>query len=311
MKQTNSTLILALKGMMMGIAEVVPGVSGGTIAFITGIYERLINSIKSFGPEAIKAYRTDGPAGAWKAVDGGFLLRLFAGMIGGIVVGVFGITYLLEHHTLLVWAFFFGLILASAIYVGRQVPRWGIGHIVGLIAAAVFAYGLTTLSPAQGTDAYWMLFLSGALAVSALLLPGLSGSFVLLLLGMYQIVTSSVRRILEEQSGADLLRMIVFGLGMVVGVVTFSRILSWTFKHHKNLTLAVLTGFMLGSLNKVWPWRNVLSTRLNSHGEEVPFLEAPVLPASYTADPQIMGVLVLMLIGFLGVFALEWAGKRT
>ena len=303
--------LLALKGMTMGMAEVVPGVSGGTIAFITGIYERLINAIKSFGPIGLAAYRREGAAGAWRAIDGNFLLTLFAGMFGGIVIGIFGITYLLENYTLQVWGFFSGLIAASAIYVGRQVGRWHWQEVSALLLAAVFAYVLTVMSPARGTDAYWMLFASGALAVSALLLPGLSGSFVLLLLGMYRIVTGAVRRILEDFLVADVLRMAVFGLGMLVGVVTFSRLLSWTFKRFERITLATLTGFMLGSLNKVWPWRNVLTYRQNSQGKQVPFLEEAVLPTHYGGDPEVLWVIVWALVGFVGVFALERLGDTT
>ena len=311
MSSNSARVLLALKGMTMGMAEVVPGVSGGTIAFITGIYERLINAIKSFGPQAVDAYRTDGVAGVWRAVDGQFLLTLFAGMFGGIVIGIFGITYLLENYTLQVWGFFSGLIAASAIYVGRQVTRWRWQEVVALLLAAAFAYALTVMSPAEGTDAYWMLFLSGALAVSALLLPGLSGSFVLLLLGMYRIVTGSVRRILEDFAVADILKMFVFGLGMIVGVVTFSRVLSWTFKRYESLTLATLTGFMIGSLNKVWPWRNVLTYRENSQGKQVPFLEEAVLPVNYTGDPEVLWVIIWAVIGFAGVFILERLGKRV
>ena len=309
MTSNSARAVLALKGMLMGMAETVPGVSGGTIAFITGIYERLINAIKSFGPDALAAYRANGFTGAWRAVDGNFLLVLFVGMFGGIVIGVFGISYLLENYTLLVWAFFSGLIAASAIYVGRQVGTWRWKEILALLLAAVFAYGLTVMSPAQGTDAYWMLFVSGALAVSALLLPGLSGSFVLLLMGMYQIVLGAARGLLESAALADFLRLTAFGLGMIVGVVTFSRLLSWTFRNYERLTLAALTGFMLGSLNKVWPWRNVLTYRANSHGDQVPFLEEAVLPTHYAGDPQVLWVLVWMLVGFAGVFLVERLGK--
>ena len=312
MSSKRARAVLALKGMTMGMAEVVPGVSGGTIAFITGIYERLINAIKSFGPIAVDGYREGGFAGLWRAVDGKFLLTLLIGMVGGIVIGIFGITYLLRNYTLLVWAFFSGLIAASAIYVGRQVPHWRWKEGVALVLAALFAYTLTVSSPARGTDAYWMLFLSGALAVSALLLPGLSGSFVLLLLGMYRIVMGAVRRILESAAVEDLLRILVFGLGMLVGVATFSRVLSWTFKRYESVTLATLTGFMLGSLNKVWPWRNVLTYREDSHGQRVPFLEEAVSPAAYAGgDPQVLGVLVWALVGFAGVFLLERLGSRS
>jgi putative membrane protein len=309
MENLAEKITLALKGMAMGIAEVIPGVSGGTIAFITGIYERLINTIKTIlGPDLFAAFRRGGVRGAWREADGAFLLNLGIGMVAGIVVGVFGVTYLLEHYPVLLWAFFFGLIVASAIYIGRQVDRWQWRQITALVLGAAIAYYITVATPAQGSDALWMVFLAGAIAISALILPGISGSFMLLLMGMYTLIIPSVKSALQTFDTQSLIILVAFGLGCLVGLATFSRVLSWTFRHYRDTTLAMLTGFMIGSLNKIWPWRNVIATRVDSSGEEVPFLERSVLPQAFEGEPMIAGVIVLMLIGFFSVFLIERVG---
>lgn len=305
----------------MGVAETVPGVSGGTIAFITRIYERLLKSIRSFGPEAINAWKTNGWSGAWRAIDGNFLVFLFGGMVLGIGLGVFGMSYLLDTYPLPVWGFFFGLILASAVYIGRQVTDWSVGKVAGLAVAAAVAYYVTIATPAQGSESLLYVFACGVIAISALMLPGLSGSFMLLLLGMYQFILHDTLKegILEERSLASVLILAVFGLGCLVGVLTFSRVLSWLFDNYRNFTLASLTGFMLGSLNKVWPWQQVLDTRINSKGEEQVLFSDSVLPITFSQlsdnflygnEPQILAVSIAMLVGFGLVFAIERAGSK-
>ena len=252
-------LQLMLKGMAMGIAEVIPGVSGGTIAFITGIYEQLLASIKAFGPSLITDFRKGGFTQVWKSVDGNFLAVLLLGMVSGLIVGVFGVTHLLENYPEFLWAFFFGLIISSAIYIGRQVDQWGLTEIVSIAIGTAAAYYITVASPAQGNEALWFVFLCGAIAISALILPGISGSFMLLLMGMYAYIVPTVKEALSTFELESLTIVFVFGLGCLTGLMTFSRILSWTFKNYRKPTLALLTGFMLGSLNKLWPWRNVIS----------------------------------------------------
>ncbi|MCB0644431.1 MAG: DUF368 domain-containing protein [Phaeodactylibacter sp.] len=310
MEQNNWRLWTALKGMAMGIAEVIPGVSGGTIAFITGIYERLINAIKAFGPQAIQGLRQDGLKGGWKAVDGNFLFFLIAGMAVGVIAGVFGITYILEHYPPLIWAFFFGLIIASVLYMVRQVPQWNVVNVLALILAGALAYWITIAAPAQGTDALWFVFISGAIAISAMILPGISGSFMLLLMGMYTLIIPSVKEALKTFETQSLIILVVFALGCVLGLAVFSRILSWTFERYRSTTLAALTGFMLGSLNRIWPWRNVLSYRTNSRGESVPFREANVWPGSYEGDPLILGAVVCLILGFGLVFLLDRMDRK-
>jgi len=295
----------------MGIAEVIPGVSGGTIAFITGIYEKLLNTIKAFHPSLIGTFKEEGIGGVWSAINGTFLVTLLVGMATGVIVGVFGVTHLLETYPEMLWAFFFGLIISSAIFIGKQVEGWGATEIIALITGTAMAYYITVASPAQGNEALWFVFLSGAIAISALILPGISGSFILLLMGMYSFVLPTVKTALKTFDTESLLIVGTFAAGCLVGLMTFSRVLSWTFKNYKNPTLALLTGFMLGSLNKLWPWRNVVSTRINSKGKEVPFIEESVLPNNYDSEPFIIAVVICMIIGFLSVFLIEKLGAKT
>lgn len=287
----------------MGIAEVIPGVSGGTIAFITGIYGTLLSSIKNIlGPESWIALKKEGVAGWWKKISGSFLIFLIAGMIGGLVIGIFGITYLLDTFPLLLWSFFFGLILASAVYVGQKVPHWNLYNLIILAIGFGIAFSLTFLQPGMGKENMWFVFLSGAIAISALILPGVSGSFILLLLGMYTIVLPAAKSALTNFDPASLQLLAFFATGCLIGLALFSRILSWAFKNYEGLTLALLTGFILGSLGKIWPWRNVLTYRTNSKGESVPFLEDIVWPGKFEGDPMIIGCLLAILLGILVVY---------
>lgn len=302
----------------MGMAEVVPGVSGGTIAFITGIYERLIDTIKHIlGPEVWRSLRQDGLVSAWQRANGTFMLFLLIGMAVGIIVGVFGITHLLEHYPILLWAFFFGLIVASAVYIGRQVERWRSSEVAVLVVGTIVAYIITIASPAEGSTQLWMVFLSGMIAISALILPGISGSFILLLMGMYTIIIPTIKTALKTLAPESLVVLGVFGLGCLIGLATFSRVLSWTFKHYHNLTLAVLTGFMLGSLNKIWPWRKAV-LGLTEEGELVMLQpgmvvdkviqEVNLMPMQYAEEvgpAYLGGAIVCMLAGLGIVFLLD------
>lgn len=311
-------ILLAMKGMAMGMAEVVPGVSGGTIAFITGIYERLIFAIKSIDAELLKLIFSGRLVAAWKKIDGSFLLTLAIGMVIGIGVGVFVITWFLENKPLAIWSFFFGLILASCYIIGKDVDRWNWPVILSLILGAVLVYYVTVAVPMTGRTELWYVFLCGVVAISALLLPGLSGSFILLLLGMYTMIIPRVKEVLTgDFSGLPIL--LSFAVGCVVGVLSFARILTWAFKNYKNTTLAFLTGLMIGSLNKVWPWQEVISTRINSEGEKVVAFSKSVLPQSfasldenffYGTDPQLPESLSYMAFGLTLVLALAFVGKK-
>lgn len=293
----------ALKGMAMGIAEVIPGVSGGTIAFITGIYERLLQSIKSFSPKLFTVLKNEGFASVWKTIDGNFLLSLFTGMILGFGIFLQIITWLLDNHSLLLWAFFFGLILGSCLFIGKKINHWNIAKIILLICSASLAYYITITSPSTGSESKIYIFFCGLIAISALMLPGLSGSFMLLLMGMYRFILNSIKDL-------DFQVILTFGLGALIGVFSFAHVLTWAFKNYKDLTLTFMTGLMLGSLNKIWPWRHILSYRTNSHGEKVPFLESSVLPWNFNGDPKILFCLLLMFIGLISVMILEKFGDN-
>lgn len=305
----------------MGAADVVPGVSGGTIAFITGIYEELLRSIKSIDLEAIKLLFKEGPKAFWEKINGTFLLVLFTGIIASVISLAKAISYLLEAHPVLIWSFFFGLIIASAIYIGKGIPKWNIVSVFSMLAAAAFAFYITMATPTQGPDALWFIFVSGFIAICAMILPGISGSFILLLLGSYPIVLGTVSETLSalkvgnwDVVTSGIILIVVFILGCLIGLLSFARLLSWLFSSYHNLTLAILTGFMIGSLNKVWPWKETIETRVNSKGQEVPFLQENVLPAVYeqinNVPSQLLPAIVLMVFGFGIVFLLEGLAKK-
>jgi len=300
-----------LKGAAMGIVEVIPGVSGGTIAFITGIYERLLLSIKSFGPQALKAWRSGGFKAFWKAIDGNFIASLLAGMATGLIFGVFVITWVFENYPVLLWAFFFGLIAGSVIFVGRRIEKWNTPVLVSLVIGTGVAFFISIAAPAQGSEAWWYIILSGTLAISALMLPGISGSFILLLLGMYTYIIPTVKHALITFELESLKILIIYAFGSIIGLVLFSRIVTWTLEKYHDSTMALLTGFMLGSINKLWPWRNVLEYRLDSKGLEVPLVERVVLPGQLDGEPFIFGVIILAVVGFISVFLLEWLGTGS
>ena len=309
-------LSIALKGAAMGMAEVVPGVSGGTIAFVTGIYERLLESITAFHPKLLSLYKTGGIRAVWLEIQGPFLLNLLIGMAVGLGVGVFAITYFLETFPPIIWAFFFGLILASAWYIGRMVSPWSITSVLAILVGFGVALAIVMGTPGQGNTSLWFVFLSGVIAISALLLPGISGSFILLLLGMYSYIVPTVKSALSGGGSEDYMVIITFALGCLTGLATFSRFLSWLFKRFPQPTLALLTGFMLGSLYKLWPWKQVTSYLtddqgvriLDDHGLPKILTEAPVSPALYEATTglpdyswqavlaAVFGVLLILLL---------------
>ena len=291
----------------MGAADIVPGVSGGTVAFITGIYEKLIDSIGSLGPGTLSILVKQGPLAAWRSFNGSFLLTLMLGILTSIFTLSKMLSHLLQTQPELLWSFFFGLILISAIHIGRQIPKWHVATVVALMAGALAAFVITLISPQQLALNPLTLFIAGSIAICAMVLPGISGSFILLLMGMYAHVIGAVKAL-------DLVNLGIFAAGCLVGLLLFTRLLSWLLHHHHNVTMAVLTGFMLGSLNKVWPWKHTLSTRINSHGEVVPVDQANVLPQQYLEltgqDPKLLFSLVLMVIAVVLVLSLERLEQR-
>jgi len=292
-------LIILLKGIAMGAADVVPGVSGGTIAFISGIYEELLSSISGINIANLKLLKKEGFKAAWKAINGNFLLALLSGIFISIVSLAKLISWLLENKPILVWSFFFGLVLASILYVAKQLTKWNAVTITLLILGAIVAYFITTLQPAiSESSSLIFYFFAGALAICAMILPGISGSFILVLLGAYKPVLDAIHN-------RDVKLLSVVAFGAVVGLLSFSKILRWLFDHHKNYTLAVLTGFILGSLNKIWPWKETLTWRLNSHGIKVPFNEQSISPFSFEGDSQLAMAIILSIIGFAVIILLE------
>ena len=215
------------------------------------------------------------------------------------------ISWLLDTHPVLLWSFFFGLVVASVIYVAKQIEKWNVFSVILLIITTVLAYVITTLPPLVSEDSSMpFLFLAGAIAICAMILPGISGSFILVLLGAY-------KPVLNALTNKNIPVIVVFMLGAIVGLLSFSRVLKWLFANYKNLTLAALTGFIIGSLNKIWPWKKVLTYRINSHGEKVPFNEESILPSSFDGDPQIMYAFLLALAGFGLILLLEKLAQKN
>ncbi|WP_321286011.1 DUF368 domain-containing protein [uncultured Sunxiuqinia sp.] len=300
-------LLITLKGMGMGAADVVPGVSGGTIAFITGIYQELIDSIKSVNLHSLKLFFTGKFKEFWIEINGNFLLAVVFGIGISVLSLAKGLKYLLENHPILIWSFFFGLIIASAIYVGKDIKQWKIGTIVSMIAGAVIAYFITIVTPAEAHSSYAFVFLSGSIAICAMILPGISGSFILVLLGMYKFILGAV-------SSFNLPVIAVFLVGAALGIILFSNLLSWLLKRYYDLTIALLVGFMIGSLNKVWPWKETVETFIDRHGEVKPLIEENILPTSYETisgiQPQLAGAIGLATLGFALIFIIEGISKK-
>jgi len=292
-------LVIGLKGMGMGAADVVPGVSGGTIAFISGIYEELLGSISNVNLDLFKTLKKDGLKAAWTQLNGNFLASLFIGIFISIISLAKVIKYLLENEPILLWSFFFGLVLASIIYIAKQITKWNVISVVVLVLGAFLAYYITTLNPLVSENSSPLfIFLAGAIAICAMILPGISGSFILVLLGAY-------KPVLDALNNRDFKTILVFMAGAIIGLLTFSRVLKWLFKHYKNITLAALTGFIIGSLNKIWPWKQTLTWRTNSHGVEVPFNQQSVSPFSFNGDAELTMAIVLAVVGFVIILGME------
>lgn len=298
--------LLYAKGLAMGAADVVPGVSGGTIAFISGIYDELLRSIARV-PEATLSLLRGRIRDAWQMANATFLLVLLCGIMTSILSFARLITYLMAQHPIPLWSLFFGLILVSTYVVGREIGRWNWTRVLSFVLGLAFAYWITVAAPMQWGSDLPALFLAGAIAICAMILPGISGSFILLLLGLYSVVLGAVKEL-------DLLVLAVFASGCLVGILSFARLLSWLLSRWRDLSLAFLTGLMLGSLNKVWPWKEVVCWRLDSKGEQVPLLESNLLPGQFAdisgQDPQLLLAVVLAVGGIALVLGLEWLASR-
>ena len=292
-----------LKGLGVGIANIIPGVSGGTIALITGIFVRLINAIKSFGIQAVKLLFQGRFKEFAKHTDLYFLIAVFAGVFVAIVslAKIFG--YLFDHYPVYIWSFFFGLVLASVYFVGKRVDRWTVSVIISLMIGTAIAVVVSFFNPATQNEGFFYLFLCGIVAVCSMILPGLSGSFVLILLGNYQLVA------IDAINNRDLAILFPVLIGAVVGLIAFSHLLSWVFKHFKDQTIALLTGFILGSLNILWPWKKATylvdeaGEFILRKGEKVVAKYVSILPDAM--DTEVWIAIFLVVVGITSIVALE------
>lgn len=306
-----------LKGIAMGAADVVPGVSGGTIAFISGIYERLINAIRSINGKALQYLFKLDFKGLWSHIDANFLIALLAGIFTSLLSLSRLVLYLMENHPILLWSFFLGLVLASAFTVGRKINQWNIGTVLALLVGIAVAFYVTVAVPVDTPTALWFIFLSGAVAICAMILPGISGSFILLLMGKYHYIFSIIKEITVFRfTFENISTLLTFLVGCVVGLLSFSHVLNWMLKKYHNLTIALLTGFMIGSLNKVWPWRQVTQTYIDSKGNEKTLLDKSILPNVYEQvtgkDAELFFAFVLIILGFAIVYLIEkWSANKN
>lgn len=294
-------LILTLKGFCMGTADVVPGVSGGTIAFITGIYEELLNAVRSFDLSFLKLVASLKIRDAMNHTSWQFLMALLIGILTAVFTLAKLLSWLLHHHPVLIWSFFFGLILASALTISRFTSQWKPTHTLWMAVGTIGAYFLVGMVPVSTPNTIWFLFMSGAVAICAMILPGISGSFILVLLGKYEYILNAVNE-------RDILTLLLVASGAVAGLAAFARLLSWLLKRYHDVTMAILTGFMLGSLRKVWPWKKTVESILDAHGNSIILSQANILPPQWNLEVSF--ALFLAVLGFFLVLSLNrLAGK--
>lgn len=333
MRNLKDYFLIGIKGMAMGAADAVPGVSGGTIAFIAGIYEELIETISNVNLNLFKTLFTKGFKSFWHQLNGNFILALLSGIIISFVTFMRIAKYLLEHQPIYIWSFFFGLIIASIFLVAKQITKWRFSTYLFLLIGAVLAFYITTLPALGSNNNAFFLVLAGAIAICAMILPGISGSFILVILGAYKSLSDAIH-------DWDFKKIALFVLGALIGLLSFSRVLKWFFKHYHNTTLAILTGFIFGSLNKVWPWKtttlvmeqdtgriidfsevsslgtlNVYQQKIGNFDNYKIVLEQSVLPNTFTeaniqADAQLFAAILFAVLGFLTIYLLEHFGNK-
>lgn len=307
-RQLKDYIAIFFRGILMGAADAVPGVSGGTIAFITGIYEELIESIRRFDLHALSLLLKRDFNELWTYVNASFLLSLLAGILVSLASAAHLVLFMLEQYPEILWAFFFGLILASTWVVSGHIPKWDFQLTLLFMVGAALAYALTRLAPTEIEVTSLTIFCAGAIAICAMILPGISGSFILLLLGMYSTIFGAIK-------GFDLNVIGLFLLGCIVGIMSFSRVLNWLFHHYRSVTLALMSGFLLGSLNKVWPWKYTSAYTINRHGEPVPVTQHNVSPLSYeslTGESSflLMSIMAFTIGGLMVIFMEKGASSQ-
>ena len=294
-------IVLGVKGFCMGASDVVPGVSGGTMAFILGIYEELIDAIKSFDLKGLQFFVTMKFRPLLDRISWQFLLAVGIGILAAIFSLSKLLSWLLQNRPVFIWSFFLGLILASVLSVSRRVEAWRILTWLCLVGGTLGSYFLVGLVPVATPNDYWFIFLCGAVAICAMILPGISGSYILVLLGKYQYVLDAVNH-------RDFLVLGLVAAGACVGIIAFSRILGWLLKNYHDLMVATLTGLMIGSLRKVWPWKETLESVVDSHGQMVPLVQSNILPGQWNGE--VLAALSLMVAGLLAVLFLDRLGNR-
>lgn len=291
----------------MGTADVIPGVSGGTIAFITGIYDELLKSIKSVDIDALKLLSQFKIKAFWQHINGNFLISILIGIAISIISLAKLMSFLLMNHPILVWSFFFGLIIISALIVARNIHEKNWKTILVGILGIIIAYTISELTPAQSPESWWFVIIAGSLAICAMILPGISGAFILLILGKYSYILGAL-----NERNIPVIALFMFGC--IVGLLLFSRVISWLLDNFHSITIAMLAGFMIGSLNTVWPWKIIDSYRINSHGEQVPYLDHNVLPHQYLQEtgnnPHIVEAILLASLGIFIVVLIEKIANR-
>lgn len=290
----------------MGAADVVPGVSGGTIAFITGIYDELLDSLRNCNPAALLVIKDRGIKAFWQHINGNFLVALFGGVLLSLKTFAALIEMALATKPIWVWAFFFGLIIASVVLLMRHMPNWRAKDIFALFIGAVFVAGLSIVSPGQLPGVWWTMFLGGFVAICAMILPGISGSFLLLLAGLYPVFIGAINDL-------EWVLLISFASGAACGLMVFSRFLSWLLHHYHQITVATLIGFLVGSLNVTWPWKLPLETTVNRHGEVIVLKSENVLPEAFAAAGNQSDVVIVIALCIGGVFlvlATEWIATK-
>lgn len=294
---------ISLKGLAMGAADAVPGVSGGTIAFISGIYEELITTISNINVSLFKILFSKGFKTFWEKANGNFVLALLSGVIISYVSFMKLAKYLLENHPVLIWSFFFGLIIASIYFVGKQITKWNVPVSIAFIIGSGIAYYITSLPAISDNTNDYFLFVAGAIAICAMILPGISGSFILIVLGAYKTLSDAIHDI-------HIKKIILFIAGAAIGLLSFSHVLKWLFKNYHNITLALLTGFIIGSLDKVWPWKKTITWYTDSKGLASPLLQESISPFNFDGDSKLLLAIILIILGFLTIFILEKVGSK-
>ena len=294
--------------MAMGAADIVPGVSGGSIALIAGIYQQLLDSINAFNLDNLSLLKSLRIKEFYARVNGNFLLSLVLGILTSIFSLSRVITFLMEEHPIPLWSFFSGLILISAFLILKEIKQWNVGLVLAIAAGTAFAWWVTNLPPTTTPDAHWFTFVAGAIAICAMILPGISGSFVLLILGQYE-------RILQAVLDKDIFTLALFASGCLVGILSFSRVVSYLLRRFHTATIGLLSGFMLGSVNELWPWKVVVTSwRISSNGKQKPFLTENILPQEYLVQagevPQIGWAIGSFLFGIGLVLFIEWLASK-